>query len=120
MTYKNNVPLYQRESESNRILSKYPNSIPVIVESKSSDIVLKKNKFLVPYDVSASHLIYSLRKQLKLDEKKAIFIFCDDTVISGTEMMAELYKRYKEKNLIGKKHNDKFLYVDICAENTFG
>jgi proline dehydrogenase len=44
MSYKNSIPLYQREYESTRILAKYPNIIPVIVESRNKDLTLKKNK----------------------------------------------------------------------------
>jgi hypothetical protein len=120
MSYKNTTPLSQREYESNRIICKYPNTIPVIVESKSSDIVLKKNKFLVPYDVSVSHLLCSLRKKLKLEERKAIFLCYDDVFVSGSEMMAEVYRKFKEKNEYGKKNHDRFLYMNIFSENTFG
>jgi len=120
MSYKNTTSLSQRESESSRILAKYPNVIPVIIESRSKDLILKKNKFLVPYDVSSSHLLYAIRKQLKLDESKAIFMFYDDVLISGTQMMSEIYEKYKEKNLIGKKIHDKFFYINISVENTFG
>jgi hypothetical protein len=120
MSYKNTTPLSQRESESERILAKYPNIIPVIVESRNKDLNLKKNKFLVPYDVSSSHLLYAIRKQLNLDEKKSIFMFYDEVMISTTQMMSDIYEKYKEKNLIGKKNNDKFLYINVCIENTFG
>lgn len=120
MSYKNTIPLSQRESESTRILAKYPGIIPVIVESRNKDLILKKNKFLVPSDVSASHLTYAVRKQLNLEPQKAIFLFYDDIMISGTQMMSELYNNYKEKNLIGRKHNDNFFYINVTIENTFG
>ena len=120
MSYKNTIPLSQREYESARILTKYTHVIPVIVESNNKDLILKKNKFLVPYDVSSSHLLYAIRKQLKLDETKAIFMFYDGIMMSGTQMMGEMYEKYKEKNLVGKKHNDNFFYININIENTFG
>jgi hypothetical protein len=41
-------------------------------------------------------------------------------MVIGSEMMSEIYKKYKEKNFYGKKHNDRFLYMDIFIENTFG
>ena len=47
-SYKERFSLDQRISESERILSKYPNYIPMIVEIDSKFGEIKKNKFLVP------------------------------------------------------------------------
>lgn len=120
VSYLNSVPLSERILESNRILAKFPHSIPVIIESKNEEIMkkLKKNKFLVPYDVSASYLLIAVRKHLQLDSSKAIFMYCGDNIICGTEMIHELYSDYKKK--IWDKNTDKFFYVYISIENTFG
>ena len=56
---------------------------------------------------------------MKLDPSKALFIFCDNTLLSGSQMINEVYKNYKYKNNIGAR-NDNFLYITIEEENTFG
>ena len=119
MSYKNTIPLHQRESESSKILDKYPNCIPVIVETNSKDIILPKNKFLVPYHITASHLLYSIRKTLKVDPSKAIFMYYDGKIVCGSELLGEMYIKYKEKHNIGK-NGDKFFYINLTLENTFG
>ena len=81
--------------------------------------MLRKNKFLVPYDLSVSSLLANIRSQMKLDPSKALFIFCDNTLLSGSQMINEVYKNYKYKNNIGAR-NDNFLYITIEEENTFG
>lgn len=121
MKYKDKNPLAKRISESNRICSKYPGYIPVVVELNSDKIKLEKNQFLVPRNVSAGHLLVNIRKQIKTDKNEAIFMFTDNnTMICSTTMMDQLYedhlKQYENKN----GDNDLFYYVYIQTENTFG
>ena len=121
ITYKNSKTLKERIIESNKIFAKYPFSIPVILET--NDLLIKNNikkyKFLVPENVSASHLICTIRRQFELSSNKAIFLFCDNILISGTIIMSELYEKYKDKNK-NSKDFDNFLYITISTENTFG
>jgi GABA(A) receptor-associated protein len=118
---KKSTDLSFRVEESNRILSKFPDRIPVIVITNNSKLekMLRKNKFLVPYDLSVSSLLANIRSQMKLDPSKALFIFCDNTLLSGSQMINEVYKNYKYKNNIGAGR-DNFLYITIEEENTFG
>lgn len=117
-SYKKKIHLSQRASECNRILAKYPSHVPVIVECDKKIGVLKKQKFLVPSDVSVSHLLISVRKQISLDGSKSIFMFCDNMILCPTVMMNQVYSSY----LRNKKDEpeDKFLYITIASENTFG
>jgi len=108
-------------SESNRILAKFPDRIPVIILTKNSKLekMLKKNKFLVPYNLSVSYLLVTIRKQIKLDSSSALFMFCDNILLSGTQILNEIYTEYKYKNNI-RPCDDNFLYITIEEENTFG
>ena len=81
--------------------------------------MLKKNKFLVPSDLTVSYLLVNIRKQIKLDSFSALFMFCDNSLLSGTQTLNEIYKNYKYKNNIGAT-DDNFLYITIEEENTFG
>ena len=120
--YKDQVALSTRIIESDRILCKYPDKIPVIIDcDRELDAIIIKRKFLVPRDVSSSYLISLIRSKTKIDSKKAIFIFCDNTLIQGQTMIGEIYNKYME-NLKSSKDfdGDKFLYFYISCENTFG
>ena len=43
-------------------------------------------------------------------------MFCDKKLICGTEIMISVYEKYISK----KNDNDKYLYIEISSENTFG
>jgi GABA(A) receptor-associated protein len=118
---KKKIDLDKRISESNRIICKFPDKIPVIVETDDKDLIkqMKKNKFLSPYDISVSHFMYSIRRQLNLNASQALFLFCDNSLINGTDIMGRIYGEYKLKNNINEG-GDKFLYVQVSKENTFG
>jgi GABA(A) receptor-associated protein len=118
---KSNDDLSKKISESIRICSKFPDRIPVIILTKNSKLekMLKKNKFLVPSDLTVSYLLVNIRKQIKLDSFSALFMFCDNSLLSGTQTLNEIYKNYKHKNNIGPS-DDNFLYITIEEENTFG
>ena len=121
--YRSEKNLSERVSESNRILARYPNYIPVIVETSEKEIAknLLKNKYLVPQDVSVSHLMINIRKNLKVDSKKAVFIFCNNMLVNGTEIMSVLYERYRESLKKDDPNlSDKFMYITVSYENTFG
>ena len=81
--------------------------------------MLTKNKFLVPYDLTVSYLLANIRKQIKLDASSALFMFCDNILLSSTQMLNEVYTNYKYKNNISST-DDNFLYITIEEENTFG
>lgn len=117
----NKDELSKRISESKRIISKFPDRIPVIVLTNNSKLqkMLTKNKFLVPHDLTVSYLLANIRNQIKLDPSNALFIFCDNILLSGSEDLSKIYFNYKIKNKIGTS-GDNFLYLSIEEENTFG
>ena len=98
------------------ILSIYPNKIPVIVSKdvKCKDLGnLDKSKFLVSNDMTLGQFIYIIRKNLKLDSKKAIFLFIDNKYIESTSnKFYEIYEKHKS--------DDSYLYLTYTTENTFG
>ena len=69
--YKITKTFEDRQNESKEIIDKYPNRIPLIIEklvNKNDSIIpdIDKNKYLVPDDLTASQLMYVIRKRLKL------------------------------------------------------
>ena len=113
-SFKNKYPPLQRRAEALRIIDKYPNRVPIIVESSNdSDIgVLDKKKYLVPNDLTLGQFVYVIRKRLKLPPEKALYMFVDNTIPSSASLMSSIYEEYKDE--------DHFMYITISSENTFG
>ena len=109
-------PVHQRRMEVHRLLKKYPNKIPVIIQkSKSSSFVteVKINKFLVPADLTVGQLLYTLRQRVKLSPEQALFIFFSNQIVNTTSTMREIYMQYHNKE-------DEMLYATYSTESTFG
>ena len=113
-TFKDKFSLKKRTDESSRIRKKYPDRVPVIVEkSEYSDIdVIDKKKFLVPTDLTIGQFVYVVRKRIKLEPEKAIFMFINNTLPPTSSLMSQIYKQHKDV--------DGFLYVVYSGESTFG
>lgn len=108
----------KRLQESSRIISKYTERIPVIVEPIGKNkLVLDKKKYLVPSDMTMGQFIYVIRKRLKIEASKALFLFvCNKNnttvLVNGAQLLADIYVQHKDE--------DKFLYVKFSEENSFG
>ena len=116
--FKDEIPFAMRKEEASRILSKYPNRIPIIIERSdecSDDIpVVDKKKYLVPNDITTGQFTYIIRKRIELEPEKAIFLFAGDdyTIPPSSSLISEIYNSYKDE--------DGFLYFTYSGENTFG
>lgn len=109
------------KTESNRILSKYPDKIPILVRKNNlcRDLPnIDKLKYLAPYDLTIYKFSFILRKRLKLPNHSAFIIYSIDPYtnskrfLNGSLLMVEMYSNYKSP--------DGFLYIEYDSENTFG
>jgi GABA(A) receptor-associated protein len=118
MSYKSTTTLEQRTSESKRIKERYPDRIPIIVEINrgyTQDLPeLDKNKYLVPGDLTLGQFIYVLRKRIKIDSAKAIFLMTEDGQLMPTHTL--LSSIYDEKC----ENTDGFLFLVLSSESVFG
>mgnify|MGYP001319770578 CR=1 FL=1 len=114
--FKQQFPFTKRLNEANRVLEKYPDRIPIIVEQdtrSSGDLPrIDKKKFLVPNDLTVGQFVYVIRKRIHLSPEKAIFVMVDKILPQTSILISELYKNHK--------HEDNFLYLTYTSENTFG
>ena len=115
--FKKKFTFEKRLDESSRIIEKYPERIPVIVErakTHAKDIDdIDRNKFLVPNDLTMANFMYIIRKRLKLSPEKSIFLFVNNTSIVPTStLMSNIYTENKDE--------DGFLYIRYASESTFG
>lgn len=104
-----------RKKESCKIKNKYPNRIPIIVNKDYrcktiSDI--DRHKYLVPQDLTIGQFMYVIRKRIKLDSEKSIYIFSDGRIPPTSKLLSEIYETSKD--------SDGFLYITYTGESTFG
>ena len=105
----------KRKEESSRILEKYPDKIPTILEkSESSQIpTIDKQKFVIAKDVHMGQFLIIIRKKIDLDPSQALFLLVDNKYIPiSSETCGSIYQKYADK--------DGFLYITYSAEQTFG
>ncbi|GMH43035.1 hypothetical protein BSKO_10957 [Bryopsis sp. KO-2023] len=102
----------ERKVESDRILTKYPDRIPVFVEKyERSDVPDdEKKKYLVPSDLLVGQFMYVIRKRIKLSSEKAIFIFVKNFLPASAASMLDVYQEHKDP--------DGFLYITYSGEST--
>ena len=104
----------KRIDETNRIRAKYPERVPIIVKKTAgSDLKnIDKSKYLAPVDMTLSQFIVIIRKRIKIESDKAIFVFIENILPPLTSTMAYLYEHMKNE--------DGFIYIYYNGESTFG
>jgi len=97
------------------MMTKFPGKIPIILEkySPSQTIVLDKEKYLVPGEITIAEILYMFRKRIKLESNQALFVFFNTDVVNTSMTLTQVYNKYKNKD-------DGMLYATYGGENTFG
>lgn len=110
--FKSEKTFDERLLYSTRLQYKFSDRVPVIIESSGNVKNLDKIKYLVPKSLAVSEIMFIIRKNIKMDSNKAIFIFVNNLLIPMNQNMGEIYYTHKE--------SDGFLYIKYSCENTFG
>ena len=115
LPFKKKFDFSQRKEECERILRKYPERKPVIVENikPDSNYQLNKRKFLVPCDLTMGEFIYVIRKRIRtLKPEEALYLYVNGNMSSASQIISQVYDKYKDE--------DGFLYINYDRESTFG
>jgi len=110
--FKNKISLEDRKRQSNSIMEKYPNRLPIICNVSKKLPNLDKHKYLIPCELKSTTFFYVIRRRLKLKEGVAMYFFVNGKSLIANAYMSDIYNKYKD--------DDGFLYIYVCAENTFG
>lgn len=112
--FKEDNALINRQAESAKIRSKYPERIPVIVEKVPNTSIpdIDKKKFLVPNDISVAQFMWIIRKRIQLPSERAIFLFVGKILPQSSASMGQIYIEHRDE--------DGFLYIAYSGENSFG
>jgi len=112
--YKEENSFEKRRAEGDKIRTKYPDRIPVIVEkhpnSKLAD--LEKKKYLVPSSLTVGQFYFLIRKRIQLRPEDALFFFVNNVIPQTMTSMGELYQDFHEE--------DFFLYIAYSDESVYG
>ena len=114
-SFKKKFNLEERKAESVRILEKYPERIPVIVERSHNCTnvqAIDRNKYLVPIDITMGQFMHVIRSRIKLDASQAIYLFINNGLPPSSELISKIYQ--------DNKSEDGFLYITYAGESTFG
>lgn len=116
-TFESRTTHEERVSESERVRTKYPDRIPIIVElskNSNSEIIPKggKYKYLVPDSITVGQFLYTIRQKLSLNPSRAIYIFFGNSLPPTHMTIGEI-----DENTISKSG---FLMAILASENTFG
>jgi GABA(A) receptor-associated protein len=108
--------LEKRRAISGKLLSSYPDRIPVIIGRAEllKTPAIKKYKFMAPGDITFGKFIVEIRKHIPdIDSTVALFYFLSNNSLAyNSALMSQLYSKYKAP--------DDFLYITYSCENTFG
>jgi len=110
--FKERLSLEERKQQSTNILTKYPASIPVFIDSSGMHKLIDKPKFVIPHEFTIGQLMISIRSRLKINPTTALFIFIDNQLIPVTTVISSIYESHKDE--------DGYMYVCCSEENTFG
>ena len=112
--YQRETSYETRKAESDRILLKYVDRVPIICERAEGSTVpqIEKKKYLVPGDLTVGQFIFIIRKRVDLSAEQAIFLFINGNIPPTATLMSIIYSENKDA--------DGFLYIKYSGENTFG
>ncbi|KAF5762772.1 putative autophagy protein Atg8 ubiquitin [Helianthus annuus] len=112
--FKDTFTFEERCQESQDIIARYPDRLPVVVEryTKTDLPEMEKKKYLVPRDMSIGQFIHILSSRLHLSPGKALFIFVQNTLPQTSSLIESVYESFKDE--------DGFLYMCYSSEKTFG
>ena len=112
MRFKAKYTLAQRCEESKRVIDKYTDRIPCIVEKGKCKYDIDKEKFLVPNNLTIGQFIWIIRKRIKMKAEEALFLSIDGNLVNTNAFLNDVYHAYRCV--------DGFLYVDYHSESVFG
>jgi len=114
-TFEKQHSFEERLAESKKIVEKFPERVPVIVEKglKGGNVPeIDKNKYLVPKDLSVGKFIFVIRKRIQLSSENALYVYANGTLPATNDLMGTVYEQHKKE--------DGFLYMTFNGESTFG
>jgi GABA(A) receptor-associated protein len=83
-----------------------------VIKPNKNTPELDKHKYLVPGDIHVGEFVNIIRKRIKVDSQKAIFLLVNNILPPTASLISSVYNEHKDE--------DGFLYIVYTLENTFG
>jgi len=93
---------------SKAILAAHPDFIPVILRTPTNPC----RKLNVPRNITFGEFAYQRHKKMRIPSEKSVYFLVAGELPLLAWTMAQVYEEYADF--------DRFLYVTMCEENTFG
>ncbi len=102
VSYRVDYTFAHRDAESKKLIEKYPDRIPAIVE-KALEVgltswTLTKKKYLVPKDLTVGQFMSVLRNRMNLPFEQAIRLCIDKVKPATSDRVDVVYQNYKDKD----------------------
>lgn len=112
--FKDANPYDARLAESERVVSKYPDRVPIICEKMQQQDLpdIDRHKYLAPYDLTLGQFTIVIKSRIRLPPEYALTIFINNKIIPSTATLGQIYANEKDM--------DGFLYMRYAKENVFG
>ena len=111
--FKSTNSYEKRVAESDRIICKYPERVPIICQRINNEVPeIDRSKYLCPRDLSMANFMLVIRKRLHLSPEKALYLFVRNKIVPCSQLLGTVYEE--------KKDEDGFLYINYAGESTFG
>lgn len=111
--FKIKHPYEKRVAESDRIICKYPERVPIICQRINNEVPeIDRSKYLCPRNLSIANFMLVIRKRLKLSPEKGLYLFITNKIVPCSQLLGTVYEE--------KKDEDGFLYINYAGESTFG
>jgi GABA(A) receptor-associated protein len=115
MSFHSKYTLTERKEESIKIITRYPDRIPIICEKYNPNENIPdidKNKYLILPNINIGQFLYVIRTRIKLSNEKSLFLFINKKIYTNTTLLNDIYNKEKDE--------DNFLYIYYTTENIFG
>ncbi|XP_072278791.1 microtubule-associated protein 1 light chain 3 gamma-like [Pyxicephalus adspersus] len=116
LSFKLRKRLDSRIHEVNRVKTRFPCKIPVIVERSSREKQLpqlQKIKFLVSPEITMGQFVNMIRSRLSLLPSHSLCVMVDERQLASLSMtMLEVYTAHRDQ--------DGFLYMTYMSHEVFG
>lgn len=104
------LPLEERKQKSQHYLTKYPDSVPVFIESHSDGVQIPQIKILLKKSYNVSQFLKSIKKSAKQD--MVLYLYSDKKVLKPTDTFETVYQKNKSQ--------DGFLYLKVSEIQALG
>jgi hypothetical protein len=106
------LSLGERREKSQHYLDKYPEQIPIFIESYTKGLEILQFKLLLKKNYTVALFIRNLKKAPSGNAEAIIYLYANKRILKPTDTFEEVYKKCKS--------DDGFLYLKISEIPALG